>query len=233
MAEILIPNQSFIDFLNHRNQTVVIDANLIIPPDRSSLKKNSPRALSMDFNDYKDCFLEPLFKIIPNIAIHEAVYEEICNSRSIRTYIDYKIENGEIVLLRDEDLSPTEDILRKTIEDNISQFTNYNSSIDNRNDRGEVKSISYSVAKGYIYFSTNDSNAISLIERSDLQTFLHSLAAIRYYELIYSIKVKEGSSNKLKFLYKLLYLLTKTEQAINPDWTTFNNNCDMHYGKYI
>lgn len=173
--------------------------------------------------------------IIPNIAIHESVYDEISYKESIKSYVDEKINNsdGHIIILYDKDLTKEEELIRRTVEDKISIFTNYNASIDNRMDRGEVKSISFSIAKGYIYFSTNDSNVISLIERSELQTYLHSLGSIRLYELIYAIKALHGNSNILKGLYKLMYNLTKNEKRINPDWTTFIDNCYSQYGKYI
>ncbi|WP_192929797.1 hypothetical protein [Alkaliphilus serpentinus] len=37
MARVIIPNESFISLLQDITQTVVIDANLIIPPDRSDI----------------------------------------------------------------------------------------------------------------------------------------------------------------------------------------------------
>jgi len=234
MGNVIVPNQPFINFLEDMSQTVVIDANLIIPPDRSSIFKDKSRTLTIEFEKYSETFLEPLFNIFPSIAIHVAVYEEISNLESIKKYIDEKIiaSSGRIKVLKDDELNPLEESMRKTTEDKIAQFTNYNPSIDNSADRGEVKSIAHAVAKNYIYFSTNDSNAISLLEREDLNPYLHSLGAIRFYEIIYAIRVLNGNSNVLKGLYKLMYNLTPYEKKSNPDWSTFNEECNNYYKDY-
>ncbi|MBK5252990.1 MAG: hypothetical protein JJE03_00735 [Peptostreptococcaceae bacterium] len=232
MAKVIIPNQEFIELLKDKSQTVIIDANLIIPPDRSDLDLKNSASLNIPFEKYKDAFIEPLLSVFSNVAIHEAVYREISETEIIKKYIDIKITSGEIILLKDDDLTPNEKSIRNTIEEKISQFTNFNPHMDNRNDRGEVKSISYAVAKKLIYFSTNDSNAISLINRTELNPFLHSLGAIKVYELIYAIRVFHKNSNLLKGIYKLLYYLTTNEKKVNSDWGTFFNECEKEYSKY-
>ncbi|GAU79586.1 hypothetical protein [Fusibacter sp. 3D3] len=232
MAKVIIPNQKFIDLLIDKSQTVVIDANLIIPPDRSSIKLSHAASLKLSFDKYKEDFLNPLFSVFPSIAIHEAVYAEIIETDVIKEYIDHKIESKTITLLRDQDLSSEEESLRNTVEGSIAQFTNYNPYIDNRKDRGEVKSLSYAVAKELVYFSTNDSNAISLILRQELEPYLHSLGAIKVYELIFAIRIFHGNLKILKGLYKLLYYLTAREKEINHDWATFCDECEKEYREY-
>jgi hypothetical protein len=230
MAKIIIPNQSFIELLKDINQTVVIDANLIIPPDRSNLTNSVPR---IGFDKYKNIFIEPMLRILPNIAIHEAVYSEISVQPSLKDYIDLKIQEDSIILLKDSDLNDSERFIRNTIEEKIAQFTKYNPSLNNSSDRGEVKSISFAVAKNLIYFSTNDSNVISLIERRELEPYLHSLGAIRLYELIYLIKINKGNSKALRGLYKLLYYLTTNEKEHNLDWASFIEECNRYYAQYF
>ncbi len=232
MAKVIIPNQKFIDLLKDKNQTVIIDANLIIPPDRSSVNVRNSSSLQLAFEKYKTEFLKSLLEVFPNIAIHEAVYNELVEIDEIKKYIDDNIENGTITLLKDDDLTSTEESLRSTVEDSIAQFTNYNPHIDNRNDRGEVKSLSYAVAKELVYFSTNDSNAISLISRQELEPYLHSLGAIKFYELIYAIRVFHGNSKMLRGLYKLLYYLTNREKSVNYDWATFFDECEKAYSEF-
>lgn len=232
MARVIIPNESFISLLQDITQTVVIDANLIIPPDRSDIATKNSASLKLEFDKYKDAFLEPLFRIFPSVAIHDAVYKEISQNQSIKEYIDEKIKYKNITVLKDQDLNIVEESIRSTTEDKIAQFTNYNPGIDNSNDRGEVKSISYAVAKGLIYFSTNDSNTISLIERKELEPYLHSIKAIKVYEMIYAIRVIDGNSKILKGMYKLLYHLTEPEKKSNFDWASFYEECSKHYAQY-
>lgn len=233
MSKIIIPNKYFIDLLKDKNQTVVIDANLIIPPDRSNLSRQNGKHLKIEFEQYRKSFIEPIIKYFPSIAIHESVYTEIAVQDSLKEYIDNKIQEGSIKLLKDDDLNDSQRIIRETVENKIAQFTKFNPSLNNSSDRGEVKSLSYAVAKDLIYFSTNDSNVISLIERNELNTYLHSLGAIKVYELIYVIRISEGNSKVLKGLYKLLYHLTKTERARNHDWANFIEECNKHYKEFI
>jgi len=204
-------------------------AKVIIPPDRSNISSTNSPNLKVCFEKYKNGFLEPLFRIFPKLAIHDAVYLEVSHELSIKQYVDEKISKCALILLKDEDLNTVEGLLRDTAEEKISQFTNYSPDIDNSSDRGEVKSLSYAVAKNLVYFSTNDSNAISLIERNELEPYLHSLEAIRLYELLYAIRTFDKNSNILKGLYKLLYYLTKYEKKTNYDWATFNEECNKHY----
>jgi len=232
MARVIIPNESFICLLQDITQTVIIDANLIIPPDRSSIAIKNSACLKLEFDKYKDVFLDPLFRILPSVAIHDSVYKEVSQHQSIKKYIDQKIKDENILLLKDQDLNIVEESIRSTTEEKIAQFTNYNQGIDNSNDRGEVKSISYAVAKGFIYFSTNDSNAISLIERKELDPYLHSIKAIKVYELIYAIRFLDGNSKILKGIYKLLYHLTESEKKSNFDWASFYEQCSTHYAQY-
>lgn len=232
MSKVIIPNDSFISLLNDKEQVVIIDANIIIPPDRSMIRTKSGRKLTVPFTIYSEKFIEPLLNYFPNVSIHESVYEEVTNAIEIKTYVDEKIASGKIKLLEDSSLSNNETMIRNTVESNISQYTNYSPSIDNRKDRGEVKSLSYAVAKNLIYFSTNDSNVISLIDRVELQGILHSVGSIKIYEIIYLIN-SINSSKVLRSLYKLLYYLTDKEKSYNSDWSSFKQACDEHYKSLI
>lgn len=60
MSIVSIPNQAFINFLKDKDQFIVIDANLIIPPDRSSLNMNSSSKLNIELDKYIEHFLDPL-----------------------------------------------------------------------------------------------------------------------------------------------------------------------------
>lgn len=83
-------------------------------------------------------------------------------------------------------LTEVEKILRDTIESRIASHAKYEPLLDNKDDCGEVKSLSYIAVKGLIYFAANDNNAIQLIEKSEeWSTGLDNVQAIKMYELIY------------------------------------------------
>ena len=65
---------------------IFVDANFFIPPDRSKVGVK-PIALER----YKEIWLEPLFNEFANLAVHEAVYEEIV-SDSLKKFIDSKCD---------------------------------------------------------------------------------------------------------------------------------------------
>ena len=60
-----------------------------------------------------------------------------------------------------------EKVLRDSIEAKIYPHTNYEPNIDNKDDRGEVKSLSFIAAKGLLYFAAHDNNVVQLIEKAE------------------------------------------------------------------
>lgn len=117
----------------------------------------------MKFKDvnlqYKNYWIEPFIDTFKPIGIHEAVYKEF-ESNSIKKLIDSKVNDvlPSIYIYYDSNLSEQEEIVRSTIESKIAKYTNYDPIIDNRNDRGEVKSLSYIATKQLLYFCSHDSN---------------------------------------------------------------------------
>ncbi len=89
--------------------------------------------------------------------------------------------------------------------------------------------------KGLLYFAAHDSNAIQLIEKSDVwNTGLDNVQAIKMYELIYYLlKTENGSKETLRMLYKYQYCLTKREKSSNPEWGTFVDEMDKLYGSML
>lgn len=63
----------------------------------------------------------------------------------------------KIVIYFDRNLTEVESFLRNTIEAKIYPYTNYDPEIDNKDERGEVKSHSY--------IAVHDNNALKLIEK--------------------------------------------------------------------
>lgn len=213
------PNPALQSIFNKPDQIITLDANFLIPPDRSKLVKYSFR-----FEIFKSIWLDPIFNSFPNLAIHEAVYNELV-APSVKAYADANINSNpqKLIIHRDSSLTLEEQGLRNTIEGKIYPLTNYDPNLNNKDDRGEVKSLAYIAVKGLIYFAAHDSNAILLIEKSgELSTGLDNVQAIKMYELIYYLYVKEKSDKKsLKMLYKYQYYLTRYEKEQNPEWGKF------------
>lgn len=95
--------------------------------------------------------------------------------------------------------------------------------LDNKDNRGEVKSLAYIAVKGLIYFATHDSNAVQLIEKAEeWTTGLDNVQVIKMYELIFYLYKTDKSDNKaLRMLYKYQYYLTSREKQTNPEWGQF------------
>lgn len=62
-----------------------------------------------------------------------------------------------ISVVYDELVSPP----REPFEDTMYPLTQYDPLLDNKDDRGEVKTLAYIAVKGLPYFAAHDSNAYS------------------------------------------------------------------------
>ena len=103
-----VVNSSFLSLIKYPGQTVFLDANFLIPPDRSglpSLVKINPYR----FEDFKNNWLEPLLAEFSGIAIHESVYEELVDSK-IKGFADRKINDtpSKLKIFFDSDLTDNE-----------------------------------------------------------------------------------------------------------------------------
>lgn len=220
------PNPALISIFEDPNQMITLDANFLIPPYR----KHANRGFS--FFQFKEVWLDPIFSAFPNLAIHEAVYEELLQS-SVQNYVKDLLgeKPAKIILHKDSDLTSVEEGVRKLIESRVYKLTNYDPVIDNKDDRGEVKSLAYIAAKGLLYFAAHDYNAIQLVEKAEeWSTGLDNVQAIQMYELIYYLYAKGLGENKaLRFLYKYQYYLTKHEKETNLEWGEFIRHMNMFY----
>lgn len=220
------PNPALISIFEDPNQMITLDANFLIPPYR----KHANRGFS--FSQFKEVWLDPIFSAFPNLAIHEAVYEELLQS-SVQNYVKDLLgeKPAKIILHKDSDLTSVEEGVRKLIESRVYKLTNYDPVIDNKDDRGEVKPLAYIAAKGLLYFAAHDYNAIQLVEKAEeWSTGLDNVQAIQMYELIYYLYAKGLGENKaLRFLYKYQYYLTKHEKETNLEWGEFIRHMNMFY----
>lgn len=149
-------NPALVSIYKEPNQVITLDANFLIPPDREAF---SVKAIPFDL--FRTTWLDPIFKLFPALAIHEAVQDEVVSLQEkafIQEMLDEPI--SKITILKDSQLSSIESILRATIEEKIFTYTHYDPDLDNSLDRGEVKTLSYIAAKGLPYFAAHDNNAI-------------------------------------------------------------------------
>jgi hypothetical protein len=158
------------------------------------------------------------------LAIHEDVYEELVLP-SVKNYIDTIINDipPRLSVHKDSSLTPEEYVLKDSIKARIFPYTKYDPMLNNKDDRGEVKSLSYIAVKGLLYFAAHDSNAIQLIEKAEeWMTALDNVQAIKMYELIfYLYRTNKSDKKDLRILYKYQYHLTKHEKNTNPKWSIF------------
>lgn len=225
------PNPSLISIFEDPNQIITLDANFLIPPDRSRYARRG-----FDFPLFKKVWLDPIFSNFPKLAIHEAVWDELILS-SIQEYIQDLLDKNPpgIIIHKDSSLNEVEKVLRDSIEAKIYPHTNYEPMIDNKDDRGEVKSLAYIAVKELLYFAAHDNNALQLIEKAEeWSTGLDNVQAIQMYEVIYYLYSKGlGNSKSLRFLYKYQYYLTAREKTINPEWGEFTSKMHKLYSDYI
>nr|WP_312577680.1 hypothetical protein [Sedimentibacter sp.] len=95
------PNTALESIFNNPNQVITLDANSLIPPDRSKFG-----ARAFDFENFKLIWLNPIFEAFSKLAIHEAVYDELLLP-SIKSYIDANINNVPPLLIIHKDSSLT------------------------------------------------------------------------------------------------------------------------------
>lgn len=220
-------NPSLVSIFEDPNQVITIDANFLIPPDRSKYAKRR-----FDFPLFKEVWLDPIFATFPMIAIHEAVYDELVDTK-LREYVE-KLKKEippRVIIHSDSSLTNIEKLLRDSIEIKIYPYTNYEPKIDNKDDRGEVKSLSYIAVKGLLYFAAHDNNALKLIEKAEeWSTGLDNVKAIHMFELIYYLYLKKhGDKKALRMLYKYQYFLTDHEKRTNLEWNDFINRMNDLY----
>lgn len=115
-------NPALLLLIDDYSQIIPMDACVLIPPDRS---RESNGVRPIDFMFYSKYWLETLFNTFPHLAIHEAVLQECFSPSALHQYLTTRIENSTLILLRDSDLTPMEEVYRKTIEKDIAYYTAY------------------------------------------------------------------------------------------------------------
>lgn len=228
-VDVLNKNGSVESLLENPDQIILLDTNFLISPDRSNLG-----ARVIPFKHYCQIWLDPLFEMFPNLAVHESVYDELIDAAT-KGYVDRKINNIPPLLkvFSDSLLSEVECALMQTYINKLSPYSKYIPERDNTSDRGEVKSLSYMAVKKLLYFAAHDSLPLNLIGKAaELGTGLEGISSLQMYEVIYFLyKSKNFDSQGLRSLYKYQYRLTKKETTQNPEWGEFIKRMVQLYGE--
>jgi hypothetical protein len=230
-VDIETENPALVSLFSDPDQVITLDANFLIPPNRQiqSIRE-------IPFSRFQAFWLDPIFETFPNLAIHEAVRDELV-SLDIKTFIQGKVNATPplIIIHKDSELTSVEKMLRDTIEKKIYPLTHYDPQLDNRNDRGEVKTLAYIAVKGLLYFAAHDYNAIQLVEKAEMwSTGLDTVQAIKMYEIIFFLCIKKPLiRDSLRMFYKYQYFMTNTEKSINPEWGVFIKSMESLYQYHL
>ncbi len=224
-------NAALESLFENPSQIIFLDANFMIPPDRTSV---NPKCKPVSFSTYSKYWLNPIFAEFSGMAIHESVLEEFVDE-NVREYAELKIHNVPPLLIvhRDNELSEAERNIENTYVQKMAKYSQYDPHLDNKKDRGEVKSLAYMATKGYLYFAANDNLPIRLIEKAtQLGTGLNDQNIIKMYELLYYLyKSNKYDKAGIRALYKYQYRMTNREKKENPEWSGFIIAMDKLYGR--
>lgn len=221
-------NPAFKSIKQDPNQTVFLDANFFISPDRSNHLRVKPYV----FDDFKNFWLTPLLSEFSRLAIHESIYDELVEEK-VKAYADEQSNAtpAKIKIYRDSDLDTTEVALMNYYIAKLAVHSQYDPTRDNKKDRGEVKSLSFMAVKQFLFFAANDALPVRLIKEADkLNTGLDAFGIVQMYELIYYLcKTGKYDNKQLRILYKYQYYLSPADKRSNPDWGTFIEQMDKLY----
>ncbi|HIQ99024.1 MAG TPA: hypothetical protein IAB23_05010 [Candidatus Scybalocola faecavium] len=209
------------------NQTIFLDANFFIVPDRSRIG-----AKAIAFDRYKEYWLDPLFDAFSNLSVHESVYKELVDGK-IKDFVDHKIRGipKQLQIHTDRELTERERCLLEFQISRMAPYSGYIPERDNAKDRGEIRSLAYMAVKKYLYFAANDNLPMHLIcHAKELETGLDDMKLLQSYEVIYYLyKMEKYDTKGLRMLYKYQYYLTGQEKRKNPDWGVFIVEMDQTY----
>lgn len=221
-------NPAFQSIKQNPDQTVSLDANFFIPPDRSGYAK----VKQYSFEDFKINWLIPLLSEFSDMAIHESVYDELV-SEKVKTYADEQsnADPAKLRIYHDAELNAKETALMNYYISKIAVHSLYDPVRDNAKDRGEVKSLSFMAVKQFLFFAANDALPVRLIKEADkLDTGLDDLGIVQMYELIYYLyKTGKYDNKQLRILYKYQYYLSPADKRCNPEWGAFVEQMDKLY----
>lgn len=94
-------NPALVSLLENPGQTIFLDTNFFIPPDRSKIG-----AKPISFQKYCEIWLEPVFDSFLDLAVHESVYDELV-ADNVKRYADTKCQESppKLTIYSDTDLN--------------------------------------------------------------------------------------------------------------------------------
>lgn len=200
-------------------QTIFLDANFFIPPDRSRMGTKP-----IPFLKFCEIWLDPIFDAFPNLAIHESVYHELV-ADAVKKYADERQSESpsHLRVYKDAELNEAEQALMQAYISKLAEYSQYIPERDNAKDRGEVRSLSFMAVKRFLYFAANDTLPMNLIRKADeLHTGLDDMELLEMYDVIYYLYcTRKYPPDGLRLLYKYEYYLTKQEKKMNLAWGEF------------
>lgn len=222
-------NSALVSLFKNPRQTIFLDANFLIPPDRTKVG-----AKPIAFQKYREIWLDPVFDSFPNLAMHESVYSELVVD-NVKIYTDAKRQElpPKLMMYSDTDLNATEAALMQTYINRIAPFSKYIPKQGNSDDKGEVLSLAYMAVKEFLYFASDDNLPMQLIRKADeLGTGLQDMKLLEMFDVIFYLYRAGKYNNKgLRLLYKYQYYLTKRERLQNPEWGDFIKKMNLLYPK--
>lgn len=220
-------NPALVSLFEKPGQTIFLDANIFIPPDRTIIG-----AKPISFQKYCEIWLEPVFDSFPDLAMHESVYDELV-ADNVKRYADAKRQESppKLTIYFDADLNATEAAFMQTYINKISPFSKYVPMLRNSDDKGEVLSLAYMASKGFLYFASGDNLPAQLIHKAnELGTGLQNIKLLEIFDVIfYLCRMGKYDNKGLRLLYKYEYYLTKKEKLQNPEWGDFMNKMNLLY----
>lgn len=184
------------------------------------------------FLKFCEIWLDPVFDVFPNLAIHESVYHELV-ADAIKQYADERQseKTARLRVYKDAELNETEQALMQAYISKIAEYSQYIPERDNAKDRGEVRSLSFMAVKKFLYFAANDTLPLNLIRKAEaLHTGLDEMELLEMYDVIYYLyRTGKYSVEGLRLLYKYEYYLTKQEKKMNPGWGDFIERMNALY----
>lgn len=222
-------NPALVSLFENPGQTIFLDANFLIPPDRTRLG-----AKPISFRKYCEVWLDPVFDSFSDLAVHESVYGELV-AEHVKGYADAKCQElpPKLTVYSNAGLNTLEMALMQTYINRISPFSKYIPALGNSDDKGEVLSLAYMASKGFLYFASDDSLPMQLIRKADeLGTGLQTIRLLEMFDVIFYLYRTGKYDNKgLRLLYKYQYYLTEREKLQNPEWGEFIRKMNLLYSE--
>jgi hypothetical protein len=128
-------------------------------------------------------------------------------------------------VFNDESLSYNEQILRNTIESEIGNCISYSALYNEKQDRGEIKTLSFMAVKEYKYLVSNDNDCVIIVRNK-----LPNCSIIFTYELIYLLsEIYPKKAEDLRKLYRFLYYSISKDKQHNPSRSDFKTKMSILY----